>query len=239
MKLNIEIRGRGPALVLFHGWGFDHKIWLPLANQMDSCYSLFLVDLPGFGASSLMNWTDFKQNLLQQLPDCFASIGWSMGGLFATRLALEASERVSHLVNIASSPRFIREDNWPGVDKIIFNNFLNNLTGNPRQTLSQFIRLQSNNQDYIYPDESIPEVDSLQAGLEILANWDLRQSLAGFNKPTCYMFGNLDAITPRLTMPAMQKTYPDFHYILFKKAAHMPFLSHQDEFINQLKQVLE
>lgn len=238
MNLNIEIRGSGHPLVFFHGWGFDHKIWLPIASILEKKYCLYLVDLPGFGSSSSMKWEEFKEEILKQLPECFVILGWSMGGLFATKLAVEAPERIIHLINIASSPRFIKEQNWPGVESAVFSNFFNNLATNPQQTIEEFIRLQLRNQNYQYSNEFLPRSDNLKRGLEILADWDLRENLFTFDRPTSYLFGRLDGITPSVTMTVMQKLYPDFNYMLFAKAAHMPFLSHQNEFIEYLEKLL-
>lgn len=239
MNLHIDIRGKGWPLVLLHGWGFDHKIWLQLADLIGKKFRLYLVDLPGFGLSPLVPWGTFKESLLQQLPEQFAIAGWSMGGLFATRLALEASERVTHLLNITSSPRFIKENDWPGVEQSIFDGFFKNLTADPQGTITQFVGLQLKNQNYEYSQTLMPAPTSLQAGLNVLANWDLREPLRFFTKPTCFMFGHLDAITPRTTMAIMQKIYPNFDYVMFARAAHMPFMSHQDEFIKILEHLIQ
>lgn len=238
IDLNIVVRGNGPPLVFFHGWGFDHEIWLPLANHIDKRYQLFLVDLPGFGLSLPMSWDDYKRNLLNYLPAHFALAGWSMGGLFATRLAIEEPQLVTHLINIASSPRFIKEKNWPGISKRVFDHFFVNLVTNPQLAITQFVSLQSKNQICPHRDGRMPDPESLKEGLHLLTNWDLREPLRFFTKPTCFMFGRLDAIIPRTTMTAMQKSYPHFTYVLFDKAAHMPFISHQDAFIAALEQMI-
>lgn len=237
MNLHIEKRGRGRPLVLFHGWGFDSQIWLTLAAAIENRYQLFLVDLPGFGLSSLMDWGLFKQKLLAKLPEEFAIAGWSMGGLVAMRLALEELGRVTHLISIASSPRFIKENQWPGVEKTIFANFLQNLSKDPQTMIDQFVNLQLNGEAKLYQNKHQLKLEALKSGLEILANWDLRSSLANYERPTCFMFGHLDSITPRTTMRVMQKHFPNFDYIMFKRAAHMPFLSHQDEFIRALESI--
>ncbi|KTD11449.1 biotin biosynthesis protein BioH [Legionella hackeliae] len=185
-----------------------------------------------------MSWSQFKSYLLRHLPDDFVLVGWSMGGLYASRLAIEIPERIIHLINIASSPRFIKEDHWPGIDKSIFDGFFKNLTADPQQTISEFIGLQLKDQTYQYSHQFLPNTDSLKDGLTVLADWDLRQALSDFKKPASFLFGRLDAITPRTTMPVMQKLYPSFKYVMFSKAAHMPFLSHQDEFITTLETIL-
>jgi pimeloyl-[acyl-carrier protein] methyl ester esterase len=238
MNLHLDIRGYGRPLVFFHGWGFDHKVWLQLATSIASQYQLCLVDLPGYGLSSPMHWDLFKKLLLQQLPERFALVGWSMGGLFATRLAIEEPRRVTHLINISSSPRFIKEESWPGIDKTVFEDFFANLARDLQQTIKQFVNLQLKNQSYQHDNQQGLELTSLHAGLQILADWDLREPLHYFAKPACFMFGRLDAITPRTIMGVMQKIYPHFDYVMFAKAAHMPFLSHQEEFITVLKEIL-
>lgn len=238
MNLHIEVKGKGQPLVFFHGWGFDHRIWLEISEAIEDRYQLYLVDLPGFGRSSAMNWEAFKQKLLAQLPEKFVLIGWSMGGLLAMRLGLEESNRLTHLISICSSPRFIKEEQWPGVEKAVFDGFFSNLSQDPQKTISQFVNLQLQNFSHRYENKYLPEPASLRFGLEILESWDLRQELIHFTKPTCFMFGRLDAITPRTTMAVMQKNYPNFDYLIFAKAAHIPFLSHKDEFITALERTL-
>jgi pimeloyl-[acyl-carrier protein] methyl ester esterase len=112
-----------------------------------------------------------------------------------------------------------------------------NLKSDPRSFLSEFVSLQLQNQTLSYQNQA--ESNALEAGLEVLEQWDLREPLRQFNKPTSYLFGRLDAITPARTMIRMKKIFPHFDYQLFDKAAHMPFLSHQDEFIRVLEQILK
>ncbi len=240
MRINITVHGKGRPLVLFHGWGFDSQVWLPLLPALSGRYRVYLVDLPGFGLSTHMPWDAFKLALLSQLPDYFSLMGWSMGGLFATRLAIEEPARVAHLLNITSSPRFVKEDSWPGVDLQKLSVFYNNLNQDPEKTRAEFIQLQLQGQ--IIPATITappPTLTALRAGLELLLNWDLRHALLQYDQPVCYMFGRLDAIISREVLPAMQKKYPNFNYVLFARAAHMPFLSHESQFIDELEDFLQ
>lgn len=234
-KIHLEQYGKGLPLVLFHGWGFDSQIWLPLIPQLEQIYQVILVDLPGFGLTSMMGWEIFKEKLLVELPDQFALAGWSMGGLYASRLAIEEPERIIRLINITSSPRFITDDSWPGVTKEVFTNFYNNLSSDLNATLEEFIALQLKKSNVPFTLGKPPSAEGLKSGLYILDHWDLREALTHVTLPVCFMFGRLDPITPVKTMTAMQLNYPDFNYVLFKKAAHMPFLSHTEAFITELK----
>jgi len=236
MKINES--GTGYPLVLFHGWGFDQLIWETLTQQIAGRFTVYVVDLPGFGQSPVMTWNRFKTQILKQLPDRFALAGWSLGGLYATRLALESSPRVSHLINIASSPRFIKTDNWPGVEQRVLDTFFNELQRDPGGVRTRFIELQSQRQAPQTPACFLPSVEGLKAGLDVLANWDLRDKLHQLDIPVCYMFGRFDAITPRTTLTTMKILYPQFDYVLFPKASHMPFMSHQDAFISELERFI-
>ena len=162
-----------------------------------------------------------------------------MGVILATKLALEEG-RVTHLVNITSSPYFIKEDNWPGVKLKVFNNFYNNLASNHQQTLIEFVRLQLQGEEQNeIKIANISKLDGLKSGLDLLAICDLRESLLQLKIPVLYMFGRLDAVTPWKTMIAMQELYPNFNYFLFDNAAHVPFLSHKEGFKNLLEDFLQ
>lgn len=240
--MNVKIRsyGVGYPLVFFHGWGFDSQIWLPLIPYLSTSYQMILVDLPGFGQSSVMDWESFKRHLLSELPQQFAVLGWSMGGLYATRLALEESIRVSHLVNLSSAPRFLLDDDWPAVSPVLFEQFHQKLLNNPSITLREFTQLHVNRKQFdIVSLGYLPSAEGLTLGLDVLAHWDFRQELKTFEQPVCYMFGRLDPIVPIKMMPVMQSIYPHFKYVFFKRAAHMAFLSHMDLFVEEVKEFIQ
>ena len=68
MKVHLNYFGQGKPLVFFHGWGFNHQIWLSLVPLLKERYQLILVDLPGFGLTPAMEWPEFKMQLLDILP---------------------------------------------------------------------------------------------------------------------------------------------------------------------------
>jgi pimeloyl-[acyl-carrier protein] methyl ester esterase len=235
MNIHLNKYGSGFPVVFFHGWGFDQHIWMSLVSELQSRYQLILVDLPGFGQSPMMDWTAFKTSLLVQLPEYFAVVGWSMGGLYGTRLALDVPQRVTHLMNICSSPRFLLDDSWPGVAREVFAEFYRKLSQAPQSTLTEFIELQTSRTKFKMELGCLPTEEGLASGLEILDTWDFREQMTQFDRPACYMFGRLDPIVPVKTMRVMQEIYPNFNYVFFNRAAHMPFLSHPDLFLNEFR----
>lgn len=237
IKSHLEITtiGQGYPIVLFHGWGFDHTVWQVLVPELAPHYALYLVDLPGFGHSDLLDWDDFKQQLLDQLPRQFAVSGWSLGGLYAMRLACEAPERVTHLISVASSPCCVQTGDWPGIAQQVFEDFHAKLAQNPQQTILNFLALQAPGKVALPSAASNYSMDGLIKGLDILLQWDLRNHLHGYPHAGCFIFGRLDAIIPVATLTAMRAVYPQFSYHLIRQAGHVPFLSHREAFIALVK----
>lgn len=235
MSINVHCYNEGPALVFFHGWGFDHSVWHSLVPLLP--FTCFLVDLPGFGTSAQMDWSTFKIHLLSLLPQRFSIVGWSLGGLYATRLALEAGERVQHLVNVASSPYFLQSAHWPGIEERLLESMMARLNENAEQTFQEFLSLQGASPQAM-PQET-PSVLALQQGLEHLQSWDLRTHLTQLAMPVHYIFGRLDRIVPFKLVDLMQQQYPQFIYHRFKRAAHMPFISDLEAFLAVLELLRE
>ena len=52
IEIHQAVVGSGHPVLMVHGWGADMELLRPLARQLASFdYRLYLLDLPGFGAS--------------------------------------------------------------------------------------------------------------------------------------------------------------------------------------------
>lgn len=85
-KLNVHMVGRGPTVVLLHGFAMPAFLWLPFVTPLAHKYRFVLPDLRGFGGSHRLSLT--KPCLLDQhatdLADVLAHLGESqvlLGGL--------------------------------------------------------------------------------------------------------------------------------------------------------------
>ncbi len=102
--------GDGPPLVLLHGSGPGVTGWRNFRGNMDvfaEHFRTFVLEFPGFGVSDdfgghpMATATDAVERFLDGLGlDTVALLGNSMGGIVATRFAIEFPERVSKLVTI-------------------------------------------------------------------------------------------------------------------------------------------
>lgn len=100
------------SILILHGWGQSSKNWEYIGNALAKKFKVFLVDLPGFGGSSVPNSVfDTKDytNLIakfskQIIKDDFILIGHSFGGKIAIKMASSANgTKIKRLILISPS----------------------------------------------------------------------------------------------------------------------------------------
>lgn len=73
--------------------------------------------------------------VLQQAPDKAIWLGWSLGGLVASQIALTHPERVQALVTVASSPCFSARDEWLVIKPDVLAGFQQQLSDDFQRTV--------------------------------------------------------------------------------------------------------
>jgi len=103
VKLYYEEQGKGPPLLLIHGFGASTYTWRHVAPELAETHRVIAVDLKGFGQSDKPfdgRYSVFDQaELLAQLIEDkdlrnLTLVGHSFGGGVVLMLALEANERL-------------------------------------------------------------------------------------------------------------------------------------------------
>ncbi|ELI8805807.1 pimeloyl-ACP methyl ester esterase BioH [Klebsiella michiganensis] len=230
-------------LVLLHGWGLNAKVWDCITPQLASHFTLHLVDLPGYGRSGgfgAMSLEEMAQRVLENAPDRAIWLGWSLGGLVASQVALSHSDRLQALVTVASSPCFSAHDSWSGIKPDVLSGFQQQLSEDFQRTVERFLALQTLGTESARQDAKalkstvlslpMPSPEVLNGGLEILKTADLRQPLTTLDVPFLRLYGRLDGLVPRKIIPVLDALWPKSTSIVFDKAAHAPFISHPQAF---------
>ena len=250
--MHIKKIGQGKDLVLIHGWGMHSGIWEPIIDRFSNQYTLHLVDIPGMGKSHVINPYDLDhvtEEISKALPPSFDILGWSIGSLISIKMSLMCPKKIHRMVLVGGTPCFINQTDWSyGVDIRDFNNFANNLFKNYKSTMINFYILQlmhSKNSKLIIKKlkemeavENPPEIKSLQLGLDILLNNDLRNDINKIKHQTLLITGDMDRLTPKSASIWLESHLKESQLKLIKGASHIPFLSHSDEFFNCLDQFL-
>lgn len=249
MSLHIATCGAGADLVLLHGWGMHGGVWEGVADKLAESFRVHAVDLPGHGESA-----GIAPYSLERVADAVTAAvparahwcGWSLGGLAALEAARRFPEQVANLVLVASTPCFARRGDWPcAVVQETLAEFADALAGDYEGTLKRFLSLQARGdeaakavlrglRDSLFT-RGRPAEQVLRGGLEILAGCDLRSRVTDVEQPALVIHGERDQLVPLPAGEWLAQNLPSARLAVVKGAAHAPFLSHPDEFVNLVK----
>ena len=245
--LHSDVAGSGPPLVLLHGWALHAGLFAPLIPELARRFRVYAVDLPGHGYSPPVAPNSFDA-IVQALDDAFASVGeplsvlgWSFGGMLALRWAHAKPERLTKLILVATTPRFVASTDWPhAIAPQALARFADELTLAYRLTLQRFLTLQTRGtaEGNALLKElrarllelGVPSKAALQDALALLSTIDLRRDAAQIRTPALVVAGDHDALTPAAAGRWLARTLPNARYANIAGAAHAPFLSHPTAF---------
>lgn len=248
--LHIKKIGSGYPLILLHGWGWNSRIWEPLIPQLAESYQLFLVDLPGFGKSPIAEYPYTIENvalhLLEAGPDQATWLGWSLGGMIAWWIAAHYPRRITNLITIGASPKFLADTDWPGISPQVLDRFTLSLQNDANKTLLDFLELQlrgGQHQNALFNQlkpifNNISASPGLLGGLKILQTLNLRPLLSKVTCPSLHVFGSHDTLVPKETATQLQPLIPNASIETIHRANHMPFLTHTGTVLNLIRKLL-
>ena len=252
--LNITTEGEGLPIVLIHGWGLNSAVWQPTMAALSSTVKVINISLPGYGDNidhslAPYNLAQVSQLIVNTVQQPAIYLGWSLGGLVATNIALSFPEKVLGLITVASSPSFVEEDLWPGINAAVLANFHRQLAQNAEKTIKNFLKIQAMGSPHIRDDIKnlsqlvmqypTPTQQTLDQSLMLLEQVDLRECLKEIHLPFLRLYGKLDGLVPRKVLPLIDKLAPLSEVHIFSEASHAPFISEPNEFIEVLKQWLQ
>lgn len=242
-ELYIEESGKGPPLVLLHGWAMHGGVFALLVEQLRARYRLHVVDLPGHGRS--------RDSAVPLTPQaCAAAIaarvppapwcGWSLGGLVALHAAATRPDAVPALAMLCASPRFVRGPDWRyGMSAEVFRDFAAGLRSDYRATLDRFIALEAFGSDDARGElrtlraevfaRGEPAAHVLADGLELLETADLRGVLPTLAVPSLWIAGRRDRLVDPRAMREAADAAPRSSFAVVEHGGHAPFLTHAGE----------
>jgi pimeloyl-ACP methyl ester carboxylesterase len=118
-RLHYAKAGHGPALLLFHGFGQDHKVFDVWSSALESKYTIYAFDLFFHGQSTWpllrpLEKSDWRQIMMQFLGkekiELFVVVGFSLGGKFALATLEAFTDKVTKVVLLA--PDGIKTSLW-------------------------------------------------------------------------------------------------------------------------------
>lgn len=208
-----KVAGSGPPIVLIHGLAGSSRWWERNVLQLAEQFTVYVVDLIGFGSSSathafvLKDAAAYLAAWMDRLGlDQVSVIGHSMGGVIAADLAAEYPSRIDRLVLVAAAV-FVAEQN---------------------PLLHAFGVVQ----EFLYKRPQFLPIlvgDAFQAGAPTLARavvelltTDITPKLRRIQSPTLVVWGERDTITPVDAGRRLCSHLPNGRLAVIERAGHNP-----------------
>jgi pimeloyl-ACP methyl ester carboxylesterase len=227
-------RGRGPALVLLHGFPLDRRIWDAQVGKLSDHYRVIAPDLRGFGQSrrsdpfTIESLADDTHLFLEQLAatPCVLA-GLSMGGYVALAYATKYPADLRGLILVDTKAEADTPQAKEGRGKMIELARTSGATAVAEQMLPKMISpgtLESR-PDVVKKLRGIMNDCSAQTIEYALAAMrdrpDRSAELPDFKVPTLVIVGDADAITPPDVAEKMHKAVTGSELEVIRGAGHM------------------
>lgn len=227
MTINYTKEGRGPDVILLHGWGQNIEMMSPIGDALvDNGFAVYNIDLPGFGQSdepnrayTLDDYTDFLETFIKKnrIEDPII-IGHSFGCRIAIKYAARKENTVDKLV-LTGAAGIKAKHGVVYYAKIYWYKFIKLFKNVP------FVKY--------YVEEALEEAGSedyrnsspiMKGVLKNTVNEDLTSTLKKVKVPTLLVFGSKDDATPLWMAKIMHEEIKGSKLIVYKGLSHYAYL---------------
>jgi 3-oxoadipate enol-lactonase len=235
--------GKGPIIILIHGWSLDSAYWDPHIDFLSKNYRVIAYDSRGTGCSGGGRRAYTFQDLCDEARAVIRAlcggekpilIGHSLGGNISLQLAIESSDRLSSLIVVdAPLPHRVKET----IQLILFKFITDRLS----------LKLMAAYFERPFWGEKFPAThpetieawhaqfisNSQPALINSMAAWVKRPNpIPNLNKiklKSLLVAGEEDSIAGE-DMQTLHQAFAAAQYVTIKNASHMSFAERPDEF---------
>jgi len=167
------------TIALMHGWGYDARLWDEVRARLDPALEVIALDLGFYGAATPATaW-----------PEPVIAVGHSLGALWWLTQATQSWRR---LLCINGFPRFTATSGYAaGVPARTLARMRRQFAREPLRVLAEFHARCG-----AHAPAAAPDIARLATGLDWLAAWDGRATLARRRQDVFALAGRHDPIVP-------------------------------------------
>lgn len=239
--------GQGSPLLLLHGLGGSHEMWLPIIPDLARSYRVIAADHRGHGASDKPRgqyttrlFSDDWLALMDSLKlDRAHVLGLSMGGAIAMRLAVEAVHRVRSLILVDTwaypHPDFLamlrqRLEKLAAGDLAAYAE-----TAIPQVYSPPFIRANPQAMADYRARVAKADPDSLRSAIGACMSHDMHGALSRVQAPTLVIVGSEDRLVPPSHSEFLQRAIPKASLSVIEGSGHIPHLEAPGQFLRAVQ----
>ncbi|WP_406192223.1 alpha/beta hydrolase [Kitasatospora sp. NBC_01560] len=243
---NVTVTGRadGPVLLLVHGFGCDQNMWRLVLPALAEDFRVVLFDYVGSGRSDPAAWSEQRYSSLEgyaldALEVCeeldlreVTFVGHSVSAMVGVLAAAKAPERISRLVLVAPSPRYIDDDGYRGgFSEEDIDELLESLESNYLGWSAAMAPVIMGNEDRPELGQELtasfcatdPDMARVFARTTFLS--DSREDLKSVAVPTLILECRQDVIAPKEVGAYVRNAIPASHLVTLEATGHCPQLS--------------
>ena len=226
IKIRYKRGGKGPPVLLLHGWGGSIESLDPVHNALVNHFDSTSIDFPGHGQSSMppRAWTvsDFLDLTLKFMDRSGLAraniVAHSFGGRVTIKLAAQFPDRAGKLLFVAGAgvkpPLSLKRKLKRAASR------LKVVTPAPlRRILAPYL----SSSDYASAGE-------LRPTLRNVIEEDLSEYLPKIRSQCLLVWGDQDHETPLYCGQTMARRIPANEFIVFPGAGHFPYLDEMNKF---------
>ncbi len=256
---NVALSGVATArpIVFAHGFGCSQEMWSTVAPRFESDHRVVLFDAVGAGASDLSAYDPAKYDSLHGYADDLLEIlealgledvvfvGHSVAAMVGLLAAVRDPSRFGALVLVGPSPRYVKDDEYPGpFEQADIDGLLDALDANYLGWSETMAPVIMGNFDRPELGEKLtasfcsvdPEIARHFARVTFLS--DNRRDLEGVRTPTLVLQCSEDAIAPTPVGRYVHEHIAGSRFVQLAATGHCPNLSAPDELVEQIRAFL-
>ena len=236
----VEDVGKGPALVLVHGFLGSSEMWEPQIEYFKKNFRVLVPALPGFGKSSKISSCDSIEcmakaiinSLISRGIEKFNLVGHSMGGMIVQEIAKLAGDKILKLVCYGTGPIGNIPDRFETIDETRKKLKQSGL----KITASRIAKtwfVEKNKAKFFYLCKNAGEETTLEAadnGLIAMKNWNGIDNLKNIRNKTLIIWGEYDKAYNYNQVKTLKENIQNSSLEVMKDCSHNVHLEKPDEF---------
>jgi len=231
--VNVRVQGAGAPVLLLHGWGGGADSFLPVADSLQSEYTVYSADFSGFGKSpapdrpwTIYDYAECTAELIRLLAiqGC-AVISHSFGCRVTIIIAAKYPELAGKII-MTGAAGLIKKRTLKYYIKVYSYKLGKWFLGIVNPKALENLRRNSGSADY----RALPE--HMKKTFVNVVNEDLGYLLGKIKSPVLLLWGENDTETPLSMGERMEREIPDAGLVVLKGGGHFAYLDNFAEFIN-------